>query len=55
MWKDNIVEEVRKVREKIFAEFDFDIKKYSSYIIEAQKKEKRKFITLEEMKKLKNS
>ena len=53
MWKDKIVEEVRKNREKIFANFDYDMKKYSKYIIEAQKKENRRFITIEEMRKLK--
>ena len=52
MWKDRIVEQVRKNREKIFAEFDYDMKKYSKYIIEAQKKENRKIISLEEMRKL---
>jgi len=49
MWKDKIVEQVRKNREKLFAQFDYDIKKFSAYIIEAQKKEKRKIITLAEM------
>lgn len=53
MWKDKIVEEVRKTREKIFEEFDYDLKKYSDFIIASQKKEKRKIITLEEMKRLK--
>ena len=51
MWKDPIVEKVRKNREKIFAEFDFDMKKYSQYIIEAQKKGNRKLISLEELSK----
>ena len=37
MWKDKIVEEVRKNREKIFADFNYDMKKYSQYIIELQK------------------
>ncbi len=53
MWKDKIVEEVRKTREKILQEFDYDMKKYIDYLIESQKNEKRKIVTLEEMKKLK--
>jgi hypothetical protein len=52
MWKDTIVEQVRKNREKLFARFDYDLEKFSAYLIEAQKKEKRKIITLEEMRKL---
>lgn len=52
MWKDEIVEEVRKNREKLFAQFDYDIKKFSDYILEAQTKETRKIVTLEEMRKL---
>lgn len=50
MYKDEIVEEVRRNREKLFARFDYDMKKFSAYIMEAQKKEKRKIITLEEMR-----
>lgn len=46
MLNDKIVEEVRKNREKIFSEFDYDMKKYSKYILEAQKKEKRKIVNL---------
>jgi hypothetical protein len=38
MWKDPIVEKVRKTREKIFAELDYDIKKYSAYIVLHQRK-----------------
>jgi hypothetical protein len=53
MWKDRIVEQVRRNREKLFASFDYDIEKFSAYIIEAQKKEKRKLVTLEEMLKVK--
>jgi len=33
MWKDEIVEEVRKTREKILEKFDYDMKKYIEYII----------------------
>lgn len=45
MYKDKIVEEVRKTREKIFAEFDYDIRKYSEYILERQKKSKDKYVS----------
>ena len=45
MWKDKIVEQVRKNREKIFAEFDYDMKKYSEYIIESQKKYKDRLVS----------
>ena len=36
MWKDKIVEDVKKNREKLFARFDYDIKKFSAFIIEEQ-------------------
>ena len=52
MWKDRIVEQVRRNREKIFAEFNYDMKKYSKYIIEAQKKESRRLISKEKLKEL---
>lgn len=45
MWKDKIVEEVRKTREKIFEEFDYDINKYLKYIYEKQKEHKDRLIT----------
>ena len=45
MWKDRIVEQVRKNREKLFAEFDYDIKKYSKYIMEMQQKEKERLVS----------
>jgi len=45
MIKDPIVEEVRKNREKICAQFDYDIHKYSLYIYERQKQNKAKYIT----------
>jgi len=50
MWKDPIVEKVRKNREKLLAKFNYDLEKFSEYIIEAQKKGKRKIITLEEIR-----
>ena len=49
MWKDKIVEQVRKTREKIFSEFDYDMKKYSQYIIESQKKEANRLISKKEL------
>ena len=45
MFKDKIVEEVRKNREKLFAEFDYDIHKFSLYIYEKQKQHKDKLIS----------
>jgi hypothetical protein len=50
MWKDKIVEEVRRNREKVFAEYNYDINKYMEHIIEAQNKSKRKLITIEDLK-----
>jgi hypothetical protein len=55
MWKDKIVEQVRRNREKLFARFDYDLKKFSAYIIEEQKKSGRKYVTLEEMRQAKES
>lgn len=50
MWKDPIVEKIRKNREKLFARFDYDVKKFSAYLMEQQKKSGRKIVTLEEMR-----
>ncbi len=50
MWKDKIVEQVRRNREKIFAEFDYDIKKYSKYIMEMQQKDKKRLVTKQMVK-----
>jgi hypothetical protein len=55
MWKDTIVEQVRKNREKLFSEFNYDIKKFTEYIIQAEKNSKRKIVTLDEMRKLKEN
>ena len=52
MWKDRIVEQVRRTREKIFADFDYDMKKYSNHIIEAQKKESKRLVSKEKLKEL---
>jgi len=51
MWKDPIVEKVRRTRSKIAAEFDYDMEKYSQYIVEQEKKHPERMITLEKMKK----
>ena len=45
MFKDPIVEEVRKNREKLFSEFDYDYHKFALYIYERQKQNKGKYIT----------
>ena len=45
MFKDPIVEEVRKTWEKILEKFDYDIKKYINYIIEKQKEHTDRLIT----------
>ncbi|MBM2816607.1 MAG: hypothetical protein HW421_3369 [Ignavibacteria bacterium] len=45
MFKDKIVEEVRKNREKLFSEFDYDIHKYSLFIYEKQKQHKDKLVS----------
>lgn len=45
MWKDKIVNEVRKNREKIFSEFDFDLNKFSEFIYKKQQTHKEKLIS----------
>jgi hypothetical protein len=45
MNKDKIVEEVRKNRETLSAQFDYDLHKYSLYVYEKQKKHTEKLIT----------
>jgi len=46
MYKDKIVEEVRKNRETLFAKFDYDIQKYSKYIYEQQNHHREKLVSL---------
>jgi hypothetical protein len=46
MINDPIVREVRKNREKLFAEFDYDFHKFSLNIYEKQAKHKEKLITI---------
>ena len=45
MIKDHIVEKVRINREKLFAEFGFDIRKFSDHIYKMQRKYKDKLVT----------
>ena len=49
MWKDPIVEEVRKAREKIARMCDYDIKKMAKMIKQGEEKSKKqgwKFVSL---------
>ncbi|HPO64240.1 MAG TPA: hypothetical protein PK762_14260 [Candidatus Kapabacteria bacterium] len=45
MFNDPIIKKVRKNRENLFADFDYDIHKFSMYIYEKQKLRKDKLIT----------
>jgi len=45
MWKDKIVEEVRKNREELFAEYDYDSKKFLRAIMEDQAKNKDRVVS----------
>jgi hypothetical protein len=45
MLKDKIVDEVRNSREKLFAEYDYDIHKYALHIYEKQKLQKDKLVS----------
>lgn len=44
-WNDPIVEEVRKVRNRIAAEHGYDIRAIGRYYQEKQKQESRKIVT----------
>lgn len=46
MWKDEIVEEVRKARDEYAAKFDYDIDAIYEDIKKQEKKSKRKVISL---------
>jgi hypothetical protein len=41
MWEDPIVAEVRRTREKILAEFNYDIDAYAAHIMAIQDKKKK--------------
>lgn len=51
MFKDPIVEEVRRIREEIFAECDYDLRKVSQRDREIMKDWKGKVVTREELLK----
>jgi hypothetical protein len=42
MWEDPIVAEVRRTREKIFAQFDYDLDAFTAHIISLQEENKRR-------------
>lgn len=46
MWKDEIVEEVRKVRDEYAAKFDYDLEAIYKDIKKQEKKSHRKIVSL---------
>ena len=44
-WKDPIVEEVREIRDRIAARFDYDVKAIGRYYQQKQRESKRKTIS----------
>ncbi len=44
-WKDPIVEEVREIRDRIAARFDYDIKAIGRYYQERQRKSGHQLVT----------
>jgi hypothetical protein len=46
MWKDEIVEEVRKARDEYAAKFDYDLDAIYKDIKKQEKKSKRKIVSL---------
>jgi hypothetical protein len=50
MWKDSIVEKVRKTREKILIDANYDISKVLNEIKEMQIKDKDKLVSFVEKK-----
>jgi hypothetical protein len=44
MWEDPIVEEVRKIRREILAEFNDDFDAYVGHLMEAQKRHKDRLV-----------
>jgi hypothetical protein len=50
-WNDPIVEEVRAVREAIFQEEDFDLKKLHTRLLKSQKRHGKRLVTLKSVKK----
>ena len=49
MMKDPIVEEVRRAREKIFAECDYDLNKLMERIKRAEEKHKDRLVSYEDV------
>ncbi len=45
MWKDPIVDEVREIRDRTAARFDYDIKAIGRYYQEKQRKSDHQFVT----------
>jgi hypothetical protein len=50
MWKDPIVEEMRKVRQKHAAKFNYDIEAIVADLREQEKKSRRKLVSLKPKK-----
>jgi len=53
MWKDEIVEEVRKNREAYAAQFNFDLQAIYEDLKKAERKSKRKKVSFEPRKPVK--
>jgi hypothetical protein len=49
MIHDPIVEEVRRVREKLYAEFDNDLSKYAEHLRAEESKERNRIVGKEEV------
>lgn len=49
MTDDPIVDETRKVRERLLAQFDGDLGKYVDHLIEEQAKDQERLVTKEEV------
>jgi hypothetical protein len=49
MSRDPIVDETRKVRENLLAQFDGDLGKYVDHLIEEQAKDRERLLTKEEV------
>ena len=49
MWKDPIVEEVREARGKVFADCDYDMKKFGDRLKNSEKKHSNRIVTKEDL------
>jgi hypothetical protein len=49
MSRDPIVDETRRVRENLLAQFDGDLGKYVDHLIEEQAKDRERLVTKEEV------